>query len=222
MLDGWFGIAVVTNNITLFNSAVTALNQAIPVYFYNFAADGSNPKTSPLISSKWNGQTIFDAATSGVTEETCRDLQHTQFGLAGAFNSLETAYIQGTDLYSPFMSRMTTAMELNAGLFPAGFNNMKSGGTKVSSPTDICGGSVSAVLNPPFEVAYNAYHNRMGIPLPNTLAYLVGSVRNITYQENASSENHGMCFETLHHGGAPSGVIPTPTPTGQACQISLQ
>ncbi len=214
-IGSWFGIAVVTENQALFQQAVSALQGAIPAYFYYFPEDGATPKTNPLVIGKWNGQKVFDASVSGICQETCRDLQHTQFGISGAFNALETAYAQGTDLYTPFANRLTTALEFNAGLFPLGFSDMSSGGTKQGSSVNICGGNVTLVLNPTFEIAYNAYANRLGYSLPNTLAYLTGSVRKITYQENAPSENHPMVFETLHHGGSP-GVVPpgtTPAPT---------
>jgi hypothetical protein len=216
-LSGRLGIAVLSDNQSLFDSTVAEFNQAVPAYFYN-AVDGSAPVTNPIISSKWNGQTVFNATVNGVCQETCRDLQHMQFGMAWTFNFMETAYIQGNDLYTPLQFRMVPVLELHAALFPAGFSDLSPGGTKEPSPASICGGTVTAVLNPTYEIAYNAYHNRMGVALPNTLAQLA-NVRAIPFTGGNAALNHGMTFESLHHGGSPGNVpspspTPTPVPTG--------
>ena len=42
---------------------------------------------------------MFNASVSGICQETCRDLGHTQLGIAGMINGAETAFIQGVDLY---------------------------------------------------------------------------------------------------------------------------
>lgn len=201
MISGAMGISVVLDDQTTFDHSLQQLQNIIPAYYYNFKEDGATPKTSPLVSPKWNGQKVFNSGTNGICQETCRDLQHMQFGTASCFYGLETAYIQGKDLYPSFANRLTTMMEFNTGLIPLGFSDM--GGNKVKiSNKDICGGKIEVVANPTFEIAYNAYHNRLGYSLPNTLQYIMNTVRKIPYTGGHAALDHTNTFETLHHGNS--------------------
>lgn len=213
MTSGMLMIAVVTENQAVFDQAVARMKSMIPAYFYYFPEDGTKFKTSNFVSQSWNGQTVFDATTSGICQETCRDLQHTQFGVAGTFNALETAYIQGVDMYTPLQNRLTAMMEFNTGLFPLGFSDFSGGGTMVPAASNVCGGNVDAVVNPTFEVGYNHYHNRMGLSLPKTLQYLTNSVRKLPYDSPAGAYVHAYAFETLHHGGDPGATPSTSAPS---------
>ena len=105
MIEGMMGIAVVTENQTLLQNAQAMWIQRIPATFYDFTDDGSIPSASgdpwpvPFPRSNgsgttWNGQEIFTAATSGVTQETCRDLNHGGYSISAAIAAAETDYIQ--------------------------------------------------------------------------------------------------------------------------------
>ena len=195
--------SVLLDDAAALKSAVSQLDAVLPAYFYSYAYDGTKPATHPLVSTSWNGQTVFSASTSGVGQETCRDLQHMQFGLAAALAGMETAYVQGTDLFRPNAVRMVGTLEMHAKLLPKGFMVVDGNGESVAAPASICGGHVTAVLEPTFEIGYTAYALREGVPMPATKAHLA-DVRALTYRESgAAGENHGMVFETLHHGGTP-------------------
>ena len=47
---------------------------------------------------------VFNASVNGICQETCRDLGHTQYGMASTLNAAETARIQGVDLYGAQVS----------------------------------------------------------------------------------------------------------------------
>ncbi len=111
MVDGMLGIAIFTDDRTLFNDAISTFKKWIPAAYYNNANDGGAPVTfSTSPTAGWNGQTVFNAATSGVEQETCRDTQHVGLAMAATFNAAETAYIQGTNIYSTFATRLTTSL----------------------------------------------------------------------------------------------------------------
>ncbi len=199
MVSGVIAVGVLLDNQTIFDNAIKQLEDIIPAYYYNFPEDETTPKTSPIVSPKWNKQKIFNSETSGICQETCRDLQHMQFGAACCFYGLETAYIQGVDLYPKYANRLTTMMEFNTGLIPTGFTDL--GGEKIKiSNKYICRGKIDVVANPTFEVAYNAYHNRLGYSLPNTLTYILNSVRKLDFTSGHAAMDHTNTFETLHHG----------------------
>lgn len=208
IVSGKLGIAVVTEDQALFDSALAQLKEIIPSYFYSFKEDGTTPKKSSLVSPKWNDKhLVFGPAIDGICQETCRDFQHLQFGLASCFNGLETAYIQGRDLYPQLANRLTTMMEFHTKLIPTGFSSLKAGGVKTKVDKAICGGKISLTVNPTFEVAYNAYHNRLGYSLPSTWNYLANSVRKIDYTGFMSALDHTSTFETLHHGNGTATVL---------------
>jgi hypothetical protein len=108
------------------------------------------------------------AYVSGLCQETFRDLGHVEFAFAAAINAAEIAWNQGIDLYAGHASRLTTFMEMHAGfrLFEP-------------LPAALIG---SGVLNPgdgmaaSFEIAYNRFHDNLGISLPKT-EQLLSSIR---------------------------------------------
>ena len=96
------GIAVLSENATLFAHAAAFWAQRAPSYLYNFAADGAvQPAFPPGRGgvTTWYNQSVFNASTSGVCQETCRDMGHTGLGVGSLTNAAETAWVQGTDLY---------------------------------------------------------------------------------------------------------------------------
>ena len=201
MIDGMLGIAVFTEDKALFASAVSLWKKWVPAYFYNHAEDGGAPVKFSGSPSSWNGQTVFNAATSGVSQETCRDTQHAQLGLAATFNGAETAYIQGTDLFTPMQARLTAALEYHARMLQGVRNTSQTDSVAVPAGfPGLCDGSYIPVLKGTMERAYNAYHNRLGVSLPQTLRHLVNDVR----PKADPDDMHDVILETLTHGGSPA------------------
>ena len=218
MIDGMFGIAVFTEDHTLYDNAVALWKQWIPAYYYNAAIDGGAPVTfagSPVNSDgsiKWNGQTVFSPAVSGVTQETCRDTQHVGLAMAATFNAAETAYIQGTDLYSVEQTRLATSLEFLSKLLYGTRNTSQTAYTTV--PADLLGSLCSGVAAPNANEfvpvlkgtmvrAYNAYAIRKGFALPETLAH----VRDDIIPAAIPDDGHNVQWEVLTHGDSPA----TPT-----------
>ncbi|MDR2012407.1 MAG: alginate lyase family protein, partial [Rhodanobacter sp.] len=119
MIEGLMNIGVFNDDRATFDQGVTYWKQRIPAYFY-YHTDGSSPVPLPRGAkyTTWYGQTVFDDRVDGISQETCRDFGHTQYGLAGALDAAETAHIQDVDLYndteSNAMLRLTSALEFHA------------------------------------------------------------------------------------------------------------
>jgi hypothetical protein len=176
-----------------------------------------------------------DAATrallDGAAQETCRDLEHVQFGLAAMMNGAETARIQGLDLYGEQAPRMAACMELAARYedrAPADASGSVLGyATPVNPPVTLraseptlCpdasgratvvllnGGSLAAYpVQPTWEIGYNALANRLGLRLPLT-RQLIEHYR--SPPSGWVGANHHMAWETLTHGDVGSLGLPS-------------
>jgi hypothetical protein len=187
ILDAAIGIAVHLDDRGLFDSVVAKWRARLPAYIY-LSGDGSYPVRPPggaggraATVDFWFGQSTF---VDGLTQETCRDLGHTGWGLAALTHVAETAWIQGVDLYAEAEARVVSALELHSRL---------SLGEPV--PNWLCSGQVKEIFTPAPEIALNHYANRLAIPMPNT-AQFVSSRR----PQRAS---HFYAWETLTHGGNP-------------------
>jgi hypothetical protein len=183
ILDAAISIAVFLDDRTLFDETIERWRSRLPAYIY-LGSDGPWPVAPPGASSQradvvefWHGLTTF---VDGVTQETCRDLAHTAWGLEAAAQIAETAWIQGVDIYTEAQSRLVAALELHAGLAL---------GEPV--PDWLCGGSLTATFSPIPEIAYNHYHNRQGIPLPKT--------RQLLDRDRPQSASHFYAWATLTH-----------------------
>ena len=209
MIEGLVGIGVYNDDATAFNTGVTYWQQRVPAYFY-YHTDGGQPVLAPRGTASWYGQTVYDPSVDGISQETCRDFGHAQYGISGSLDAAETAKIQGVNLYQNTQSitdasqgtfnvsaqnRLTSALEFNAYYL---LNN--------PVPTSVCGGTVTLQIYPVDEIGYNEYHNRLGLSLPNTLQYLQTVIRQLPPQ--SMSESHIMVFETLTHGGDASSLQP--------------
>jgi hypothetical protein len=105
------------------------------------------------------------AFVDGLCAETFRDLGHCDMGFYQLINTAEIAWHQGVDLYSIHAKRITAFMELEALLrvgdpIPKEFYRVQSLGMPAT-----------------FEIAYNHYHNRMGLELPRTRLLLERAIR---------------------------------------------
>jgi len=212
MIEGMIGIAVFTENVTLFNHSVTYWYQRVPAYFYYSAWDGPKPVPIPRGSvtvtvwgTKPNSiQLVFNSSVDGISQETCRDLGHTQYGIGSTLNTAETARIQGYDLYGNQSARLRAALEFNSYYL-----------LNISAPPSyICNGSGIQIIDeyPTMEIGYNNYHNRSGYSLPNTLNQIVTDVR----PQPVLTDYHIFVWETLTHGGSPAPAAATTTTTGRA------
>jgi hypothetical protein len=93
----------------------------------------------------------------GYCAENGRDLSHVEISFATEINAAEMAWQQGIDVYTPQAKRLTTFMEAEAQL-------------RLGEPPPA---SMTAKIVPyglagTFEIAFNHYHGRMGMPLPHT------------------------------------------------------
>ncbi|MEU9010578.1 alginate lyase family protein [Streptomyces sp. NPDC048479] len=190
MTEAAIGIAVFLEDRGAYDKAVATFRGRVPAYIY-LASDGSLPKTAPgsgldtrdKIIKYWQGQSTF---MDGLSQETCRDLTHTGYGLSAISHIAETSRIQGRDLYPEVADRLRHALGLHA---------KYQLGTPV--PGNLCNGSLKDKLGPVTEVGFNALHNRMGIDMSNT--------QRLTEQQRpAGSDNLFVAWETLTHANNPA------------------
>lgn len=215
MIDATMNIGIFTNDKTTFDSAVSQWRQRVPAYIY-LTSDGSLPaqppgglyNTTAKLNCFWldasNSPTSSCSIPSGaqyvngMVQETCRDAGHVALGMSSMIYAAETARLQGIDLYGEQQTRIVAGMELNAG-----FQNTYL--TTGSYPNSPCGGTPQngdggAGWQYYWEVAYNHYHNRKGVSMPNTLT-MINRVR------PTGGANQDV-FETLTHAESGSVALP--------------
>ena len=189
MLDAMLGFSVFLEDSALFEHAVAFWRQRTPAYFYNFAADGTSHKPFPpgREGASWYNQTVFDASTNGVCQETCRDFGHMQMGLGACLGAAATARAAGVDLFAEEAPRLTGAMEFAAGWLLRGGSPQ--------SPVLCSGAPLKLALVPTFEVGFRELSVRLGARMPNTAQQLQINVRPHANPDGLCSE-----WETLTHG----------------------
>ncbi len=112
----------------------------------------------------WN-KAPAEAFVDGLCMETFRGLGKCDAGFAQMINAAEIAWHQGIDLYSIQGKRITAYMELYSLL-------------RVGDPVPKIFYRVQPMgMLATFEIAYNHYHNRMGMNLPNTQMLIQQAVR---------------------------------------------
>ncbi|MGC9543341.1 alginate lyase family protein [Streptomyces sp. UG1] len=190
MMEAAVGISVFLADKASYDKAMAKFRTRIAAYVY-LSSDGDLPKTVPSqnldtrekIVKYWQGQSTF---VTGLTQETCRDLTHTGYGISAISHVAETSRIQGQDLYGTDVGeRLRHAL---------GFQSKYQLGT--AAPSWLCGGSLKLGLGPVTEVGHNALRNRLGIPMTNTQALTERS-------RPAGSNNLFVAWETLTHGDNP-------------------
>lgn len=208
MAEALMGIAVFCEDVTLFNAAVNKLNNRIPLYFY-LTADGSPTKLSNYkdwLDPNNNGGNVVAKWVDGLTQETCRDIDHhAQFAVAAAFHAAEIAYHQNVDVYTPNTDRFVATLELLAKQIQTG--NMQG--------TCNGGNATTTEIFDTWEVGYNHYFNRKGIALPNTLSLLTSGKNlraNTSVDQNIGKMDWNIFYETLTHDldGFTNTTCPTP------------
>lgn len=191
MMEAAVGISVFLEDKASYDKAMGKFRTRTAAYVY-LESDGALPRTVPSqnlntrekIVNYWQGQSTF---VTGLTQETCRDLTHTGYGISAISHIAETSRIQGQDLYGTDVGeRLRQAL---------GFQAKYELGTAV--PGWLCGGSLKLGLGPVTEVGYNALHNRLGMGMTNT--------QTLTERNRPAGSNHlFVAWETLTHGDNPS------------------
>jgi hypothetical protein len=144
------------------------------------------------------------AYVEGQSQETFRDLGHVEFAFAATINTAEIAWNQGIDLYSGHATRLTKFMELHAGFR-----------LNESLPAALAG---SGVLNPgdgmaaTVEIAYNRFHDNLGISLPKTLQLLSTIRTELWYRTGITTWTMGQFGTGNSHAGTWSecGLLTAP------------
>ena len=188
-IDAMLDIAVFDKDDKLFNQATGKWRELVPSYLY-LKSDGAHPRTTSWcsrndkqIAQRWGYPSTW---SDGLAQETCRDLEHTAYGLAAIINAAETARINGVDLYAAEKERIAAAME-----FHARFQN---GGSvpALSCGADQHGVQIKGGLLGTLEVGYNEYAVRQGMDLPQTKRFL--------QNERPQPGRFHYRWETLTHG----------------------
>lgn len=217
MTEAAFHIGIFTDNATVVDRALKLWKVQAPAYLY-ISSDGPYPKRPPIerrwpktwpncgpnctdaeMVTFWHGQSSF-LSHDGLCQETCRDLGHTQMGIATLGNVAETAYHQGWDLWGDNRARIVAAAEFHASLMsdappqvyqppPDWLTCAGAAGRQYPLGKGIVGSNGST-----FEVIHHHFHTRLGLPMPNVSA-LLPAIRPLKCWDH-------MCWETLTHGGA--------------------
>lgn len=189
-IDALLSIAVFLDDQASFDEGIERLKKRLPAYFY-LASDDPAVRSYAKGTYNWSGVNAPVKWVDGITQESCRDNgHHAQFAIAAALSALETAYLQGVDLYTPHQERMVDAMELMA--LQLNSNDMQGA----------CGGAVTADRYNTLEIGYNHYHNRKGVAMPETGAEILKELRSGANQFN-------MFHETLTNAEIDYSSSPT-------------
>lgn len=191
MMEAAVGISVFLDDKTSYDKAMAKFRTRTAAYVY-LDSDGAVPRTVPSqnldttakIVVYWQGQPTF---VTGLTQETCRNFTHTDYGISAIAHIAEISWIQGQDLYGTDVGeRLRQAL---------GFQSRYELGEP--APDWLCGGSLDPGLGPVTEVGYNAMHNRLGMAMTNTQLL---TERN----RPAGSIDLFVAWETLTHGDNPN------------------
>ena len=99
-IEAHIAIAIFFDDKAMLDKAFKQWKDNAPSYFY-ITSDGdyppapNRPFSVSSYKSAWWGATKF---VQGMTQETCRDLNHQQLGTRSIFNGLAMAQVQGVDL----------------------------------------------------------------------------------------------------------------------------
>lgn len=170
MCNALVAIGVFNDDQVPFDRGVFLWRKRVPAYFY-LTSDGELPLrpygtkfSDEKLIRYWHNPGRF---VDGLCQETGRDLPHLEMGLSAAINTAEIAYKQGIDLYGEEAKRIVAAMEFHA--------NFRLGNPV---PEWLCGGKlVLKSQQPTYEIGYNHFHNRLGMPMPLTQQLITTKIR---------------------------------------------
>jgi len=186
MSEAIVGIGVFTDNHQVFDFGLKMWRGRAPSLVY-LKSDGPKPLEpvgcGPAI---WGNKGFTPEFVEGLEQETARDSQHAAMAFSGMVDVAETARQQGIDLYAEQGKRMVAAMEYLARFLPP--NSAKAQE------------SLEFNLHPTWEIAYNEFHNRLGMTLPG--------MSGVIAKNRPTGVNHHMAWETLTHGDIGSVGLP--------------
>ena len=187
MSEALINIGVFNDDRKIFDEGVKMWRGRTPAYIY-LTTDGPTPRKAAGCDDLpiWSNKGLTTPFVDGLLQESVRDSQHPALAFAAMVNAAETARQQGLDLYAEEGKRIMAAMEFQAQYLPP--NNAK-------PPAN-----VSFNLHPTWEIAYNHFHNRLGVSLPKMAAVLPGN--------RPTGINHDMAWETLTHAEAGAVGLP--------------
>ncbi|MEO5876997.1 MAG: alginate lyase family protein [Streptosporangiaceae bacterium] len=163
MADATISIAVYLDDHKSYDKAVALWRKRVPAHFY-LKSDGAVPHQPPGgpvdITKFWN--TTEFASYNGISQEFCRDLKHTSWGLSAATQLAETARIQGGHLFTEQAKRLTASMEFAAKWQLANYDHK-------AIPANLCGGRLHLYMRPVLEVGYAAYKGGHSLPYTRKL-----------------------------------------------------
>jgi hypothetical protein len=172
-------IGVFNDNRAVFDWGVKIWRGRAPAYIY-LRSDGLKPIEPPGCGpALWGNKGFTPEFFEGLLQETARDSGHANLALSGLVDAAETAYQQGLDLYAEQGKRIMAALEFQAQYLAP--NSAK--------PPE----NLEFNLHPTWEIAYNHFHNRLGIDLPKIAAVIPTN--------RPTGVNHHMTWETLTHAG---------------------
>lgn len=178
MAEALINIGVFNDDRATFDAGIKMWRGRAPAYIY-LTTDGPEPLKAAGWPDMpfWGNKGLTTPFVDGLLQESVRDSGHANLGLSAMVNAAETARQQGIDLYGEQAKRITAALEFQ----------MRS----LKPNTDPPPKNVSFNRHPTWEIAYNHYHNRMGLDLPKTAAFLPTN--------RPTGVNHQMAWETLTH-----------------------
>jgi len=180
-IEARMNIGIHTDRRDLYDAAVADWRRRLPTYVY-MPEDGPTPRPRPgcstPLSKLWFDQTTMAA---GLAEETCRDLEHTAYGLAAYLNAAETDRLQGGRLFDEQGPRLVAAMEFHTDML-----------ARPVVPTWLCKGRLVSNVAGTLELGYAHFHGRQGLALPHTRRWLSG--------HRPSVGDFHFLWETLTHG----------------------
>jgi hypothetical protein len=186
MSEALINIGVFNDDRNTFDLGVKMWRGRAPAYIY-LSTDGPKPvQPANCEMAIWGNKGHTTPLVDGLLQETCRDSGHANMALSAMVNAAETARQQGLDLYAEQGKRIMAALEYQAQFLPP--NNAK-------VPEYLAFNK-----HPTWEIAYNHFHNRLGVKLPKMAAVLPTN--------RPTGVNHHMAWETLTH--AEVGAIGLP------------
>jgi hypothetical protein len=186
MAEALMNIGVFNDNRAVFDHGVRMWGGRAPAYIY-LKSDGPKPiEAAGCGLGIWGNKGFTPELVDGLLQETARDSQHANLALSAMVDGAETARQQGLDLYAEQGKRIVAALEFQAQYLPP---NSAKAPEKLEFDT-----------HPTWEIAYNQFHDRLGMSLPKMAAVLPGI--------RPTGANHHMVWETLTHAGMGSVGLP--------------
>jgi hypothetical protein len=192
MSESLINIGIFNDDRALYNAGLKMWRGRTPAYIY-LKSDGPKPvlpaNGQPAL---WGNKSKTTPFVDGLLQESMRDAHHANMGFSSIVDAAETARQQGLDLYAEQGARIMAAMEFQAQFLPPN-----------SAPVPP---SLEFSKQPTWEIAYNHFHNRLGLALPKMAAVIP------TNRPTGADQNQ-MTWETLTHAEIGAVGLPPITPS---------